>query len=104
MISTDPDSHNNSEQTITDYQELSAFTHAKSYNITDPFDGILEDIQSTLSDTYLLSYKIPNPVFNGEKRKVEIEIKRTTTADKHACSLQSQSNSDDCEIIANPVE
>ena len=44
------------------------------YLITDPFEGILDDISTLLSSSYLVRYQSSNPSLNGQLRTVTIQI------------------------------
>lgn len=79
MISEDASSHNNSAEAIADYRRLSADTNGVSYNITDSFEGILDSIREALSQTYIVTYRIADPVLNGEERKVEIGLESSVS-------------------------
>ncbi|MDA3818510.1 MAG: VWA domain-containing protein [Prolixibacteraceae bacterium] len=57
--------------------DISAATNGRSYDITDPFTDILNDISASVNNNYLLSYSSPNPTFDGVERDVEVDISST---------------------------
>ncbi len=47
----------------------------KYYYIYDNFNEIIDDISSSISNTYVINYKSSDPEFNGIKRNVEVRVK-----------------------------
>ncbi len=57
-----------------DFQDMADATHGEVFNVTDPFDAILNDISVSVSSTYLVKYRSSNPVFDGIERNVTVQI------------------------------
>lgn len=58
--------------TQTDLFVVSEQTGGKAFNITDPFDAILDDIRGALSNTYIVRYRSSQPVADGVERLVKV--------------------------------
>ncbi len=58
--------------------DIAAATNGRSYDITDPFNDILNDISSSVNNNYLISYRSPDPTFNGIERQVKVHATSTT--------------------------
>ncbi|MFQ5632688.1 MAG: hypothetical protein ACE5I1_28300, partial [bacterium] len=59
--------NNNSDLTVVAQQ-----TGGKAFNITDPFNTILEDIQGAVANTYIVRYRSSQPVIDGVERIVKV--------------------------------
>ena len=60
----------------SDYEELSSYTWWESYDITDDFSWIFDEIKNNVSENYQIIYKISNPEYWVEKT-VEIWIENS---------------------------
>lgn len=49
-------------------------TDGDYYYIYDNFNGIINDISQTISNTYVIRYKSSDPVFDGVERHVEVKV------------------------------
>jgi len=57
----------------SDFGAIATATGGRSYNITAPFTGILNDIGTDINNTYTIRYTPTNPTFDGLKRDVEVK-------------------------------
>lgn len=49
-------------------------SNGRYYNITDPFTDILNDITTTIGNTYLVKYRSLNPNFDGVERNIRADV------------------------------
>ncbi|MFQ5629394.1 MAG: two-component regulator propeller domain-containing protein [bacterium] len=68
--------NNNSDLTVVAQQ-----TGGKAFNITDPFNTILEDIQGAVSNTYVVRYRSSRPVIDGVERIVKVVATHNAESD-----------------------
>jgi hypothetical protein len=54
--------------------DVSSATNGRYYNITDPFNDILNDISATIGNSYLVKYRSLSDQFDGVKRNVKVEV------------------------------
>jgi hypothetical protein len=64
----------NQEPHLSDFESIAKGTGGKFYNITSPFDDILDDIAAQVSNKYEILYPPTRPVYDGLKRNAEIEV------------------------------
>lgn len=53
--------------------DIASATNGRSYDITDPFNDILNDISTSVNNNYLISYKSPNTTMDGTERQVVVK-------------------------------
>ena len=58
----------------TDYCEITDATNGSCFDITSPFDEILDFITEQVSGTYLVQYKSSQPEADGEERQVQVHV------------------------------
>lgn len=54
--------------------DIATASNGRSYNITDPFNDILNDISASITANYLISYKSPVPQLDGNLRNVNVTV------------------------------
>ncbi len=54
--------------------QIATATNGQYYNITDPFNNILDDIGQAISATYIVRYSSSNPNCNGLMRNIEVVV------------------------------
>jgi len=59
---------------VEDYGDVAIATGGEWFNITDPFDQILLKIGSYVASSYIIRYKTDNPLIDGTKRIVKVEV------------------------------
>jgi len=57
-----------------DYGEIAEATGGQVYDITNPFDSILDEIGAEAANTYVLNYRTSNDVQDGTEREVQVEV------------------------------
>ncbi len=57
-----------------DYGEIAEATGGQVYDITNPFDSILDEIGTVAANTYVLNYRTSNDVQDGTEREVQVEV------------------------------
>ncbi len=58
----------------TDFGDIARATGGRKYNIFDPFNDILKDIEQQIISTYTIRYTPTHPYFDGQQRDVEIKV------------------------------
>lgn len=66
---------------VTDYGTVARATGADFFNITRPFDDILDAIGEVVTNTYVVSYRSANPAFDGTRRNVRVRVTYRAEAD-----------------------
>ncbi len=57
-----------------DYGDLAEATGGAYFDITSPFESILDDIGAEVTDSYVLSYRSTNDQSDGTERTVRVEV------------------------------
>lgn len=65
----------------TDLTVVAQQTGGKAFNITDPFNTILDDIRGAVSNTYIVRYRSSQPVLDGVERIVKVVAMHNAEAD-----------------------
>jgi VWFA-related protein len=64
----------NPETAIQDYGDLAESTGGRFFEITEPFDQILNDIGQETADSYVVRYQTENDQLDGTERDVRVEV------------------------------